>query len=95
MVQTQGVPPGGGGHGRTILAREFFDLQFTFAERVSALSEMPLEQALFHYTNLYIRFGLGRGFDLEHNGWRAYVDGLRTAEDGREWTYRFYLNDAE
>jgi hypothetical protein len=92
---TQDVPSILRSDDRTILTKDFFDLQFTFAERVSALSGMPLAQALFEYTNLYIRFGLGRGFDSEHDGWRAYVDGLRSAEDGREWTYRFYLNDAE
>ena len=42
------------------------------------------------YTNFYIRFGLGHGFDPEHPVWREYLAGLGEATDGREWTYRFY-----
>jgi hypothetical protein len=78
-----------------ICAKEFFDLQFSFAEKVQAVSGMPLERALFEYTNFYVRFGLGRELDREHEGWRAYLDGLGNAEDGREWTYRCYLKDPE
>jgi len=78
-----------------VFAKEFFDLQFSFAEKVQALSGMDLERALFEYTNFYVRFGLGRELDREHEGWLAYLDGLRSANDGREWTYRFYLKDPE
>jgi hypothetical protein len=78
-----------------IYPKELFDLQFAFAERVQALSGMPLERALFEYTNFYVRFGLGRALDREHEGWLAYLEGLRGATDGREWTYRYYLKDAE
>src|SRR5262245_29711386 len=73
-----------------IYTKAFFDLQFQFAETVSRLSGLPLEHALLQYTNLYIRFGLGRDFDPAHPGWREYVAGLRDASDGREWTYRFH-----
>ena len=41
-------------------AKAFLDLQLQFAERVTALSGLPLARALLEYTNLYIRFGLGR-----------------------------------
>jgi hypothetical protein len=78
-----------------VFAKEFFDLQFSFAEKVRALSGMPLGSALFDYTNLYVRFGLGRKFDSQHETWQAYLTGLHGAEDGREWTYRFYLRDPE
>ncbi len=75
-----------------IYARAFFDLQFQFGETVSTLSGQPLAAALLDHTNFYIRFGLGRGFDPDHPGWREYVAGLRDTRDGREWTYRFYMN---
>jgi hypothetical protein len=78
-----------------IFARGFLDLQFTFAEKVAAVSGMPLERALLEYTNLYVRFGLGRDGDATHEVWRAYLAGLRTAEDARDWTYRCYLKNAE
>jgi hypothetical protein len=74
-----------------IYAKAFFDLQLRFAEKVARLSGLPLARALLEYTNLYIRFGLGHDFDPAHPTWREYVGGLQDSNDGREWTYRFYL----
>ena len=76
-------------------AKDFFDLQFAFAETVRDLSGVPLEVALFEHTNLYVRLGFGRAFDFDHRGWQCYLAGLRDARDGREWTYRFYLREPE
>ena len=76
-------------------SKRFFDIQFSFAERVRAMSGVPLDRALFDYTNFYVRFGLGRQFNFDHETWQAYLAGLRNAEDGRDWTYRFYLKNAE
>lgn len=72
-------------------SKAFFDLQVQFACRVARISGMHLEQALLDYTNLYVRFGLGRAFDQEHPVWRRYVNGLCNAADIHEWTYRFFL----
>jgi len=72
-------------------AKTFFDLQLHFARRVSALSGLPLARALLEYTNLYVRFGLGRDFDPAHPTWREYLAGLRDADDAGEWTHHFYL----
>jgi hypothetical protein len=72
-------------------AKAFFDLQLRFAHEVSVLSGLPFARALFEYTNLYIRFGLGRGFDPAHPDWQKYLAGLHDTSDHREWTYRFYL----
>ncbi|MBI2202636.1 MAG: hypothetical protein HYU41_02105 [Candidatus Rokubacteria bacterium] len=71
-------------------AKAFFDLQFRFAEKVAALSGLPLGRALLDYTNLYVRFGLGRDFDPAHPTWQEYLTGLQDATDPREWTYHFY-----
>ena len=73
-----------------IYPKAFFDLQLRFAEKVALLSSLPLTRALLDYTNLYIRFGLGHGFDPAHPTWRTYLDGLGAAGDLREWTYAFY-----
>jgi hypothetical protein len=81
-----------------VFSKAFFDLQLSFAEKVRALSGMSLGSALFEYTNLYVRFGLGREFDAQNETWRTYVAGLPGTEGGeadREWTYRFYLKDPE
>jgi hypothetical protein len=71
-------------------ARSFFDLQLRFARTVAALSGQPVADALLAYTNLYIRFGLGRDFDAAHPTWRAYVTGLAEAPDAAEWTREFH-----
>ena len=78
-----------------IYAKAFFDLQFQLAQKVTALSGMPLARALLEYTNFYIRFGSGRDFDPAHPTWREYLAGLQDTNDGREWTYRFYLTRGE
>jgi hypothetical protein len=76
-------------------AKAFFDLQLRFADRVTVLSGLPLPRVLLEYTNLYIRFGAGRDFDAAHPTWREYLTGLQDADDGRAWTYRFYLGRRE
>lgn len=76
-------------------AKAFFDLQLQFADKVAGLSGLPFGDALFEYTNLYIRFGLGRDFDPAHPTWREYLVGLQDTSDSREWTYRFYLTRSE
>ncbi|MBI2159123.1 MAG: hypothetical protein HYU25_01810 [Candidatus Rokubacteria bacterium] len=78
-----------------IYAKSFFDLQLRSAHKAAGLSGLPFARALFEYTNLYIRFGLGRDFDPAHPTWREYLAGLRDTNDTLEWTYRFYLTRSE
>lgn len=77
-----------------IYAKAFFDLQFQFAEAAAGLAGQPLQQALLEYTNFYVRFGLGRGFDPAHPGWQEYLARLRDTHDQRDSTYRFYVERA-
>ncbi len=74
-----------------IYAKAFFDLQLEFARKAAALSGQPLTRVLLGYTNLYVRFGLGRDFDLAHPTWREYLAGLEDTNDSHGWTHRFYL----
>ena len=76
-------------------AKAFFDLQVDFALKVSALSGLPLAQALLEYTNLYIRFGLGRVIDAAHPTWQKYVTGLGATVDPHAHTYDFYRREAQ
>ena len=76
-------------------AKAFFDLQWQFADKVAAISGLPLPRVLFEYTNLYIRFGCGRDFQPTHPVWQAYLAGLQDTDDKRAWTYRFYLTRDE
>src|SRR5437762_12947603 len=78
--------------GDVTFSKEFFDLQIRFACRVAELSGIALEQALLDYTNLYVRFGLGRDFDAGHPIWIDFVTGFLRSEDRAEWTYRFFLS---
>jgi len=74
-----------------IYAKAFFDLQVALAQKVVALSGLPLPRALLEYTNLYIRFGLGRDFDAAQPAWQEYIAGVRDANDVAESTYAFYV----
>lgn len=74
-----------------IYAKAFFDLQIAFARKVTPLSGLPLSRVLLEYTNLYIRFGLGRDFDPAQPTWQDYIAGVRDASDVAEWTYAFYV----
>lgn len=72
----------------------FLKLQLAFAKQVVACSELTLEQALMHYTNLYIRLGLGRDFNPQNPIWTQFLQGLLNAEDDFKWlcdTYRSRL----
>jgi hypothetical protein len=78
-----------------IYAKAFFDLQLQFANKVAQLLGLPLPRVLLDYTNLYIRFGLGRTFDAAHPIWQTYLTGLQNSTDHHDWTYRFYLTRAQ
>jgi predicted PolB exonuclease-like 3'-5' exonuclease len=71
--------------------KEFFDINLRFAQKVSEISQETADSALLHYTNLYIRFGIGRDFDATNPIWQEYLEGFHQAQDVTEWTYRFYL----
>ncbi len=73
-----------------IYPKPFFALQVEFAHRVCAIGDLSLERALFEFTNLYVRFGLGRDFDEQHSVWQAYLAGLRGADDASDWSHEFY-----
>lgn len=78
-----------------IYSKEFFGLQLAFADKVSLLSGLSAARTLLDFTNLYIRFGLGRGFDPAHPRWQEYLAGLDDVGDRGEWTYHFYLKQPE
>jgi hypothetical protein len=71
--------------------RQFFEINLRFAGKVSEITKEPIESTLLPYTNLYIRFGIGRDFDAANPVWRKYLEGLHQVKDTAEWTYRFYL----
>ena len=74
---------------------EFFRIQLRFARKVVEVSRQSLESALLHYTNLYIRFGLGWDLDAANPIWQEYLKGLNQAKDAINWTYQFYLKQQE
>ena len=61
---------------------DFLTLQAQFAERVAAVSDLPLEHTLFVYTSLPIRFGVPFPDLVEtHPEWQAFLAMLRGAGD--------------
>ena len=71
-------------------AKAFFALQIHFARAVARLAALPLAPTLLDYTNLYVRFGLGRDFDAANPVWQAYLAELRDTPDLLDRTVRFY-----
>ncbi|MCP5060738.1 MAG: hypothetical protein GY937_28920 [bacterium] len=78
-----------------VYGKSFFELQLQFSRKVASLAGQPLERVLFDYTNLYIRFGLGRELDPADPSWQVYLAGLRQSSEPEEWTYRFYMKKPE
>jgi hypothetical protein len=72
-----------------MLSKEFYALNLAFAQRVSQVGTIPIEQALLHYTNLYIRFQLGHSLDPNDQVWQEFLQGYSTAKDKADWTYHF------
>lgn len=71
--------------------RAFFDLNYRFAARASALSKLPLAEALRRYTHLYLSFGLGRSFDPLQPAWVDFAKGLSRSADPVDWIFQTYL----
>lgn len=76
-------------------ARAWFELQLEFAQKVADVTGLPLFQTLLEYTNLYVRFGLGREFDPAQPRWRQYLAGLESTRDHGAWTHEFYRQQPE
>src|SRR3954470_6741125 len=78
-----------------ILPKEFFELNFQFAQRIADVTGLDLATSLLLYTHLYMRFGLGRSFDPENPVWQTYIAGLGETDDPGTWTYQMYLQQAQ
>jgi hypothetical protein len=71
---------------------DFFRLQLQFAQKVSALTGIPLAEAVGNYTNIYIRLAMGRVFDANNPDWQHYLAGLADAGDQAAWTHTVHLS---
>jgi hypothetical protein len=72
-------------------SREFIALTLRFAQHVERITRIPLDDALLHFTHLYLSFGLRRDFDPLNPIWQAFLDGLTLHPDLVDWTWTFYL----
>ena len=68
---------------------DWFALQLRFAERATALTGLPFEEAVLQFTNCYRRCGLGQSRDPNHPIWQEYLRGLREAPDQAAWTAEY------
>src|SRR5262245_30240332 len=75
----------------TIYTQRFFALQLTFAWRIAALSEQPIEEVVLGHTALYRLLGLDWSFDAGHPVWQAYVRALQGDTPDAAQTHAFYL----
>lgn len=71
---------------------DFFRLQLEFARKVSALTGIPLAEAVGNYTNIYIRLAMGRVLDSSNPDWQHYLAGLAEAGDQAVWTHTVHLS---
>jgi hypothetical protein len=72
--------------------KEFFELQYKFALKLSELNKIDLSKALLDYTNIYKLFGIQDwDFDKENPVWLEFLSGLKTTNDVIEYIYNFYL----
>ncbi len=72
-------------------SKDFFKLQFQFADKLAAKIGTSVHHALFNYTTIPVSFELS---DLQNPTdvvWASYLNGLAHATDTIEWTYEFYL----
>ncbi len=75
--------------------RDYFALQLAFADHMSPLAGLPLDEAMGRYTNLRRRLGLGEPHEPPSPGWTAYLAGLSAAgsPEGRlDWTHATFLS---
>ncbi|ETX05089.1 MAG: hypothetical protein ETSY2_25075, partial [Candidatus Entotheonella gemina] len=74
------------------VSRDFIDVTVQFAQHVSRITLLPLDEVLFRFTPLYLSFGLGRDFDPLHPSWQTFVAGVTPHYQKLvDWTYTFYL----
>jgi len=73
------------------VSREFIELIVQFACHVARIRTLPLDDALFRFTPLYLSLGLDRDFDPRHPAWQAFVGELTTHEDVVDRAHTFYL----
>ncbi|QBD76735.1 hypothetical protein EPA93_12255 [Ktedonosporobacter rubrisoli] len=71
------------------LSPAYFDLQLHFAASVAQVSHFSFEEAIFHFTNIYLQC-LNRSFEPTHANWQAYLAGLQQAPNPAQYTFAFY-----
>jgi hypothetical protein len=70
-------------------AIEFFEIQEVFARRVSAVTGIPLEEALLKYTSCYKRIGIEDwDFNGNHPTWRIFMDRINGGQSVAEAAYQ-------
>jgi hypothetical protein len=72
------------------LAKDFFQLQLSFAEKVAQVTQLALEETLLTYTTFYLSFELDRSFDPAHPIWQTYLERLKHTDDRAHLTYTVY-----
>lgn len=69
----------------------FFNLQITFARKMTQLTQQSYAEAILYRTAMYRILGLDWSLDPHHPVWQAYRTGLHQVGTDTDWSYQFYL----
>lgn len=76
-------------------SKEFFNIVLSFAERVSVVTGISIEEALLRYTNLYKLFAIDDWkFNDQNIVWREFIDEFTQSKSKIDTTHQFYLRRA-
>ncbi len=74
------------------LPLDFFRIQSVFAQKVSVILNIPIEEALLKYTSFYKRIGIKDWeFDKGNSRWQEFVKTARETKDFTNTAYEMYL----
>ena len=74
----------------------YFEIQYTFAQKVASVLCIPIDEALLQYTSFYRRMGIqDKDFNRNSPVWRDFVERVSQGECVPKIAYLIYLNGLE
>ena len=75
--------------------KQYFKIQFDFANKLAQLKNIPLTQSLLLFTTFYKRLGI-KGRAVEDNPmWQEYIGGIKQGKNPLDWFYFLYTKYKE
>lgn len=74
----------------------YFEIQYTFAQKVASVLCIPIDEALLQYTSFYRRMGIqDKDFNRHSPLWRDFVERVSQGECVSKIAYLIYLHGLE